>query len=140
MDTKDKDREKKVEELVKQLNEELRKGGFTSLILIGHNTSKRIQKTFVCDCVTNGKDPKDSIDPDQILFEALAGDEPGDISLRTYVFNGILNYLESNMPALIQFEDAYIRLLDTIAKREGWNMDEDDNEVPNFRPNPNAEC
>ena len=133
-----KDREKKVEELINQLNEEIRKGGFTSLILIGHNNSKRIQKTFACDCVTNGKDPRNSIDPDQILFEALAGDDNCDIALRTYVFNGVLNYLENNLPALMAFEDAHIRLLDTIAKREGWDMEED--EVPHFKPNPNAEC
>jgi len=140
MDTKDKDREKKVEKLINQLNEELRKGGFTSLILIGHNTSKRIQKTFVCDCVTNGKDPKDSIDPDQILMEALAGDEPGDIALRTYVLNGVLNYLENDLTALTIFESAYLELIKKVAEREGWDLENDDDEVPNFIPNPNAEC
>ena len=131
-----KDREKKVEELVKQLNEEIRKGGFTSLILIGYNNSKRIQKTFTCDCVTNGKDPKDSINPDQILFKALAGD----IALRTYVLNGVLNYLESDVTALMIFEDAYLKLIKKVAEREGWDLEEDDDEVPNFIPNPNAEC
>lgn len=126
-----------VQTLVQALLNELVKGGFSALIVIGDTKADRTYKGIVTDITT---DPKEPITFDIALTNAMAHPDEDTKYFRMLIYSAVLSYLYNRPEEIPEFRKNFLQMMEDARKRlEAMLEKEDDDDEP-IVENPHADC
>lgn len=125
-----------IQTLVRTLLDELVKGGFSAIIVIGDTKADRTYKGMVVDTVT---DPNEPITPDFALMNAMA--HPGEDTefFRAMVYSAVLSYLYNQPEEIPEFHKNFMQMMKDARKRLQDMLSEEEDDEP-IVENPHADC